>query len=97
TDMKSKDGRKRSYYVRQLWDGKASIDLEEIDADSLQALGSACGWTLAHAHARTGDRFAIAGYLGKSDAFDRAVARFARAYADQNDADYRTFLETLSL
>lgn len=97
TDMKAKDGRTKSFYVRQLWDGKASIDLEDIDADSLQALGGACGWTLAHAHARTGDRFAIAGYLGKSDAFDRALVRFARSYADQNEADYRMFLETFSL
>lgn len=96
TDMKAEDGTRRSFYVRQLWDGKASIDLDDIDADSLAALGGACGWTLAHAHARTGDRFAIAGYLGKSDAFDEALVRFARAYADQNEADYRLFLETMA-
>ncbi|MDO5042719.1 MAG: DUF2252 domain-containing protein, partial [Slackia sp.] len=57
SDMPTSEGT-RSYYVRQLWDGKTSIDLDDIDADSLQALGGACGWTLAHAHARTGDRFA---------------------------------------
>lgn len=94
TEMKADNGAVRSFYVRQLWDGKASIDLEDIDADSLQALGGACGWTLAHAHARTGDRFAIAGYLGKSDAFDEALVRFSQAYADQNDADYRMYLKT---
>ncbi|RNL21330.1 DUF2252 domain-containing protein [Slackia faecicanis] len=96
SDMRS-DKAERSFYVRQLWDGKASVDLEEIDADSLQALAGACGWTLAHAHARTGNRFAIAGYLGKSDVFDRAVVEFARAYADQNDADYRMFLKAFAL
>lgn len=95
SDMPTNEG-VRSYYVRQLWDGKASIDLEDIDADSLQALGCACGWTLAHAHARTGDRFAIAGYLGKGDVFDRAIVEFARSYADQNEADYRRFLEAPS-
>ncbi|WP_371298151.1 DUF2252 family protein [Paraeggerthella sp.] len=55
-----------------------------------------CGWTLARAHARTGDRCAIAGYLGTSGSFDRAVADFARAYADQNEADYRVFVDALA-
>lgn len=96
SDMQS-DKASRSFYVRQLWDGKASVDLEEIDADSLQALAGACGWTLAHAHARTGNRFAIAGYLGKGDVFDRAIVAFARAYADQNEADYRMFLKSFPL
>lgn len=95
SDLKTKEGT-RSYYVRQLWDGKASIDLDDIDDDSLQALAGACGWTLAHAHARTGDRFAIAGYLGKSDAFESALVEFARAYADQNEIDYRAFLKTFA-
>ena len=59
----------------------------------LKMLAQACGWTLAHAHARTGDRFAIAAYLGKSDKFDRAIAGFADAYADQNELDYQRFME----
>ena len=63
--------------------------------DALEALAGACGWTLAHAHARTGDRFAIAGYLGKGDGFDRALVRFAQSYADQNERDYQAFLESL--
>jgi hypothetical protein len=55
----------------------------------MEAYGRVCGWTLARAHARSGDRIAIAAYLGKRDAFDRAMASFAEAYADQNDRDYR--------
>lgn len=60
------DGKVHDFYVRQLWDGKGSFDLNAIDAEGLTALGKICGWTLAHAHARTGNRFAIAGYLGKA-------------------------------
>ena len=89
------DGKKRDYYVRQLWDGKGSIDLSLLKAKQLESLARACGWTLAHAHARTGDRFAIAAYLGKSDKFDTAIAEFADAYANQNEADYQRFMEAL--
>lgn len=95
TELPAKDGTTRSYYVRQLWDGKGSADLDDIEDDALEALAGACGWTLAHAHARTGDRFAIAGYLGKGDSFDRALVRFAQSYADQNERDYQAFLESL--
>jgi hypothetical protein len=56
----------------------------------LAAYGKACGWTLAHAHARSGDRIAISAYLGKSDAFDQAMASFAETYADQNERDFAT-------
>lgn len=93
--LPGEDGRHKDYYVRQLWDGKGSVDVERLPLRGLMGLVRACGWTLAHAHARTGDRFAIAGYLGKGDAFDRAVARFAAAYADQNEADYQRFLTAL--
>jgi uncharacterized protein (DUF2252 family) len=86
----------RDFYVRQLWDGKGSIDLATISKRQLRALAKACGRTLAHAHARTGDRFAIAGYLGSSDKFDRAIASFAAAYADQNEADYARFMQALA-
>lgn len=89
------EGRPRDYYVRQLWDGKGGADLDRLPADAMASLARACGWTLAHAHARTGDRFAIASYLGKGEAFDRAVASFARSYADQNEADYARFLDAL--
>jgi uncharacterized protein (DUF2252 family) len=82
------DGRSRDFYVRQLWDWKTSVDLETIVPRGLELYSRWCGWTLARAHARSGDRIAIAAYLGKSEIFDRAVAEFARAYADLNDTDY---------
>ena len=83
------DGGSRDYYVRQLWDWKGSLDVETIQPCGLAEYGVACGWTLARAHARSGDRIAIGSYLGKSDRFDRAVAEFAAAYADLNADDYR--------
>lgn len=83
----------KDYYVRQLWDGKGSIDLSLLDPTQLTKLAQACGWTLAHAHARTGNRFAIASYLGEDDTFDKAIAKFATAYADQNEKDYQVFIE----
>ena len=88
-------GLPKDYYVRQLWDGKGSIDLDFISAKNLKVLAEVCGATLAHAHARTGDRFEIAGYLGTDDAFDKAILEFARAYADQNEIDYARFMEAL--
>ena len=93
--LKGEDKTDKDFYVRQLWDGKGSIDLAVISADRLKLLASACAATLAHAHARTGDRFEIAGYLGETDEFDRAIAKFARAYADQNEADYASFMAAL--
>ena len=85
----------RDFYVRQLWDGKGSINLDAIQPKSLCEFARACGWTLAHAHARTGDRFAIASYLGKSDKFDNALLEFARTYADQNEQDYAAFVKAI--
>jgi uncharacterized protein (DUF2252 family) len=87
------DGVQRDFYVRQLWDWKTSVDLETILPRGLELYAQACGWTLARAHARSGDRIAIATYLGKGDAFDRALADFAVAYADQNERDYATLVE----
>jgi uncharacterized protein (DUF2252 family) len=87
------DGKKRDFYVRQLWDGKGSADVEAMDAPTMATYAQLCGWTLARAHARTGDRAAIAAYLGKSDRFDRAIAEFSQAYADQNEADYAVLIE----
>ena len=81
--------RRRDFYIRQLWDSKGSADVELMDPSGLEAYGRVCGWTLARAHARSGDRIAIAAYLGSGDAFDRAMASFAETYADQNDRDYR--------
>jgi uncharacterized protein (DUF2252 family) len=85
---KGVDGRERHFYVRQLWDGKGSADIERLSPRELCVYASLCGEALARAHARSGDRFAIASYLGKGDSFDEAMARFAESYADQNERDY---------
>jgi hypothetical protein len=82
------DGAERDFYVRQLWDWKTSVDLDTILPKGLELYGGVCGFLLARAHARSGDRIAIASYLGKSDVFDQALAEFAVAYADQNERDY---------
>jgi uncharacterized protein (DUF2252 family) len=86
-------GHERDFYVRQLWDWKASPDIENMVPKGLMAYAGLCGWTLARAHARSGDRVAIAAYLGSGDTFDRALAEFAEAYADRNEADYGALAE----
>jgi uncharacterized protein (DUF2252 family) len=90
------DGRPRDFYVRQLRDWKLSVDIENILASGMQLYGELCGWTLARAHARSGDRIAIAAYLGASDAFDRAITEFAAAYADQNERDHQSLVDAVS-
>lgn len=87
------DGEERCFYVRQLWDGKGSAEVERMSAPDLAAYGALCGEALARAHARSGDRVGIASYLGKGDAFDQALARFAEAYADQNQRDFERVAE----
>jgi uncharacterized protein (DUF2252 family) len=82
------DGVQRDFYVRQLRDWKGSADLEAMTSERMSLYGRLCGWTLARAHARSGDRVAIAAYLGGGDVFDRALAEFAELYADQNERDY---------
>ena len=82
------DGRKRDFYVRQLWDGKGSLAVEEMTPRAMAIYARICGWTLARAHARSGDAVAIGAYLGSGTAFDRAIAEFSRLYADQNERDY---------
>ena len=82
------DGDDRDFYVRQLWDGKRSVEIETLPPEGLAIYGRVCGWTLARAHARSGDRIAIASYLGKGKTFDRAIAEFSERYADQNELDY---------
>ena len=86
--MTGADGRRHDYYMRQLWDWKASADVDTMGPDMLKVYGEICGWTLARGHARSGDRVAIASYLGSSDCFDRAIARFSALYAEQNDLDH---------
>ncbi len=85
------DGLERDFYIRQLWDWKASADIESLLPEGLVVYAQMCGWTLARAHARSGDRIAIAAYLGSGKVFDVAIAGFSTAYADQNEADYATF------
>lgn len=87
------DGELCDFYVRQMWNNKGTIDLTTVTSEDLTWIAGVCGWTLAHAHARTGDRHAIAGYLGKSRKFEEAVTVFAEQYADQNDEDYRTYVK----
>jgi uncharacterized protein (DUF2252 family) len=84
---------RRQFYVRQLRDKKGSAEVELMPPASLATYGELCGTTLARAHARTGDAAKITGYLGDDDTFDRALERFATAYADQNDADYAAFTQ----
>jgi len=87
------DGGRRDFYVRQLWDGKGSAEIETMTPYTMGLYARLCGWTLARAHARSGDRIAIASYLGGGDRFDRAISDFAEAYADQNESDYAGFSE----
>jgi len=82
------DGRQADYYLRQLRDWKASAEPEEMKPHGMVAYGRLCGWTLARAHARSGDRIAIAAYLGSGRTFDEAIADFAVEYAEQNDRDF---------
>ncbi len=82
-------GNSRDFYCRQLRDWKGSAEVEQMLPGGMAAYGRLCGWTLARAHARTGDRVGIAAYLGNSDAFDRAIIEFSQSYAEQNERDYR--------
>ena len=93
---RSVDGVPRDYYVRQLWDWKGSATIEGMSAEGLAVYGALCGWTLARAHARSGDRIAIASYLGSGDAFDRALVSFAEAYADQNERDHAALADAVA-
>ncbi len=90
------DGKEHDFYVRQLWDWKASADLSTMTKSGLHAYTRACGWSLARAHARSGDRLAIAAYLGAGPVFDRAIARFSTAYADQNELDHQRLADAVA-
>jgi hypothetical protein len=82
------DGVERDFYIRQLRDWKGSALVDTMTPATMAIYGRMCGWTLARAHARSGDRIAIASYLGGSDKFDQAIAQFSETYADQNERDY---------
>jgi sugar/nucleoside kinase (ribokinase family) len=90
------DGRLHDFYVRQLWDGKASVEVTDLDRQGLEAYGEMCGRTLARGHARSGDRVAIAAYLGEDDRFDRAIAEYASVYADVSETDHEMLLEAIA-
>ena len=90
------DGVNRDFYVRQLWDGKGSALVELMNPRAMNLYAKLCGNTLAKAHARSGDAIAIASYLGAGDSFDRALASFAEAYADQNERDYNALQEAVA-
>jgi uncharacterized protein DUF2252 len=88
TRVPSPDGVDRDFYVRQLKDWKFSAPIEQAIPSGMTVYARLCEWTLARAHARSGDRIALAAYLGGSDTFDQAIADFAETYADQNERDY---------
>jgi hypothetical protein len=83
------DGQPRDFYGRQLKDWKGSAEIDQMIPQAMAVYGKLCGWTLARAHARTGDRVAIAAYLGSGAGFDRAILEFSNAYAEQNERDYQ--------
>ncbi len=84
------------YYLRQLRDWKYSAEIEGMNAAAMTDYGRLCGWTLARAHARTGDRIAIAAYLGGSDTFDQAMAGFGETYADQTEHDHAALADAVA-
>jgi len=86
---------KRQVYIRQLRDMKFSADIAALKPVHLSRYAGICGWTLARAHARSGDASMIAGYLGKSDIFDRAIETFSALYADQTKRDYELFIDAI--
>jgi uncharacterized protein (DUF2252 family) len=89
------DGSRHEFYVRQLWDGKGSANVDGMRPSDMAIYARLCGWTLARAHARSGDRIAIAAYLGGGTTFDEAIADFAEAYADQNERDYAEMMSAV--
>ena len=89
------DGRTRDFYLRQLRDWKGSADIAKMAPKGMRAYGDLCGWTLARAHARTGDRLAIAAHLGSRTAFDAAVGEFAQAYVDQTERDHAALVDAV--
>jgi uncharacterized protein (DUF2252 family) len=90
------DGVERDFYVRQLWDAKGSARVDLMRPATMRIYAEVCGWTLARAHARSGDAVTIAGYLGASERFDGAMAAFAEAYADQNERDHRALADAVA-
>jgi hypothetical protein len=90
------DGVTRDFYLRQLWDWKASADVDHMTPEALGFYAQMCGWTLARAHARSGDPIAMGSYLGGGDQFDQAICAFAAAYADQNQRDFEALTAAIA-
>jgi uncharacterized protein (DUF2252 family) len=90
------DGVSRDFYARQLKDWKGSAEIELMVPQGMQLYARMCGWTLARAHARSGDRIAIGAYMGSGETFDRAIADFAEVYADQNERDYKALTDAIA-
>jgi uncharacterized protein (DUF2252 family) len=91
----TRSDRGHDFYVRQLRDMKTSVDIEKLSVSELISYGELCGWTLARAHARSGDPARISGYMGKSDVFDQAITDFAIAYADQTERDHQVLVDAV--
>ncbi|MEE2032227.1 DUF2252 domain-containing protein [Rhodococcus chondri] len=89
------DGVQRDFYIRQLRDGKGSAVIETMTPELMSLYGRLCARVLAHAHARAGDRFSIAGYLGSDEDFDDALTRFGESYADQNERDHAALCQAI--
>jgi uncharacterized protein (DUF2252 family) len=90
------DRKVRDLYIRQLWDSKITADVTAMPPSDMALYARLCAWTLARAHARSGDSIAIGSYLGSSDVFDRATAAFAEAYADQTERDHAALLDAMA-
>jgi uncharacterized protein (DUF2252 family) len=90
------DGVERDFYIRQLHDWKGSLTVDGMPPDGMRLYGEVCGWSLARAHARSGDRIAIAGYLGAGQAFDRALVEYAEGYADVTERDHAALSEAVA-
>jgi uncharacterized protein (DUF2252 family) len=90
------DGRERDFYVRQLWDGKGSTEVDRMTPRAMEIYARMCGWTLARGHARSGDSIAIGAYLGSGETFDAAIAEFAASYADQNERDHAALTRAIA-
>ncbi len=94
--FKGDDGVTRDFYLRQLWDWKFSVDVDAMSPEGLGIYAQICGWTLARAHARSGDAIALGAYLGGSDRYDRSMCDFATAYADQNELDFESLTRAIA-
>ncbi len=94
--FRGEDGITRHFYLRQLWDWKFSVDVDTMAPETLGIYAEICGWTLARAHARSGDPIAMAAYLGGGDRFDRAIVEFASSYADQNQRDFEALTAAIA-